>query len=76
MTDLLTQHLIVHLQPLGLLKRLLQALVGLAQLADVVAGLRQDSAFTLLYVGQQEGFITNQKGKRVVSMQCGIRARD
>ena len=44
---LLPQELIVHLQPLGLLEGLLHALVGLAQLPDVVAGLRQDPSFTL-----------------------------
>lgn len=44
--DLLPQELVVHLQPLGLLEGLLHALVGLAQLPDVVAGLGQDPAFT------------------------------
>lgn len=43
--DLLPQELIVHLQPLGLLERLLHALVGLAQLPDVITGLRQDPSF-------------------------------
>lgn len=37
--NLLPQELIVHLQPFGLLEGLLHALVGLAQLPDVVAGL-------------------------------------
>lgn len=38
-THLLPEELIVHLQPLGLLEGLLHALVGLAQLPDVVTGL-------------------------------------
>lgn len=44
--DLLPQELIVHLQPLCLLEGLLHALVGLAELPDVIAGLGQDAPFT------------------------------
>lgn len=46
-THLLPQELVVHLQPLGLFESLLHALVGLAQLPDVIAGLGQDPSFTL-----------------------------